>query len=304
MALLRLISVVPAAQRSWIADFPMKPLHPTFTGWMVAVHPPSLHSAARSEYLSRLNSCAACIPSSHGTVSSIMRAFLAAVAHTTASGLNVVWVISDGKISWVPRSTRISQQTCCPPRHCLLPAFSWSEERNVWVKGNWRAICPDSTSFQLLRQLPQHLIMPPPKATLRQCNVTPRQDMLKACVGFNAQGELVLTSEPLGEILGTREGVIRCPHEEAEPWRRSSPDICPGYVPVTDVLPAGPCSLFALGNSLDEVTVLFHLWDLFHHDGLPLLSCGFGPKLDWLSKNWWGFVKCELKSSQLKEPKT
>ncbi len=82
--------------------------------------------------------------------------------------------------------------------------------------------------------------------------------MLKACVGFIVQGALVLTSEPLGEISGTREGVIRCPHKEAEPRLRSSPDICPGYDPVNDVLPAGPCSLFALGNSLDEVTVLFH----------------------------------------------
>ncbi len=117
-----LIPVVPAVRRSWIADFPTKPLHPTSTGWMVAVHPPSLHFATRSEYLSCLNSCAACIPSSHGTVSSIMKAFLAAVGHTTASGLNVVWVISVGKISWVPRSTRISHPLPGVSRHVVLPA--------------------------------------------------------------------------------------------------------------------------------------------------------------------------------------
>ncbi len=99
---------------------------------------------------------------------------------------------------------------------------------------------------------------------------------------LNNEG-LLAKAEPLGEILGTREGVIHCPHEEAEPRLRSSPDICPGYDPVNDVLPLGPCSLFALGNSLDEVTVLFHSWDLFHHHGLPLIPCGFGPKLDWLS---------------------
>ncbi len=144
------------------------------------------------------------------------------------------------------------------PRHCLLPVFSWSEERDVWPKGIWRSICPDSRSFQLLRQLPQHLIMPP-------------------------SGALVLTSEPLGEVSGTREGVIYCPHKEAEPLLWSSPDICTGYYPVNGVLPAGLCSLFALGNSHDEVTVLFNSWVLFHHHGLPLLSCGFGPKLDWLS---------------------
>ncbi len=91
MALLRLIPVGQAARRSWIADFPTKPLHPTSTGWMVAVHPPSLHSPARSEYL---NSRATGIPSSHGTVSSIMRAFLAAVTHTTplsSARLLLVW---------------------------------------------------------------------------------------------------------------------------------------------------------------------------------------------------------------------
>lgn len=65
MALCGVVLVSPEARRSWITNLPTKPLRPTSTGWTDAVHPASLHSAASSEY----------IPSSQGTVSSLIRDF-------------------------------------------------------------------------------------------------------------------------------------------------------------------------------------------------------------------------------------
>nr|XP_055073042.1 CD48 antigen-like [Misgurnus anguillicaudatus] len=70
--------------------------------------------------------------------------------------------------------------------------------------------------------------MQPSKAALHQSEVTPQRDMLKACIGFITQGALVLTSKPLGEISGTREGIIHSSYEEDELGLWSSPNICPG----------------------------------------------------------------------------
>ncbi len=267
---------------------------------MVAVHPPSLHSAARSEYLSRLNSCAACIPSSHGTVSSIMRA-LAAVAHTRASGLNVVWVISVGKISWVPRSTRISQQTCVLPPLSSCPPSPGLRNGTFGVKGNRQSYLLST----LLRQLPQHLIMPPPKATLRQCNVTPPDRICwRPALALLHRGNLSSLPNHRERFRGQGRVSYDCPHEEAEPWRRSSPDIC-------QVM-----SLLLMSSQRVHAPCLH--WETAWWGNGPCSTCetssttmDFLCSLVALDQNWTGspriggfLLNVSPKSSQLKEPKT
>ncbi len=195
-------------------------------------------------------------------------------------------MISIGKTSCLPRSALILHSFPAVSRDVvLLPLLFLSlfNKENIQSLVTWGGIGPCSASLQLLCQLPQHLVVLPSESPLCQRKITPWQDVLEACIVFAALGAIVLTSKPLGKVLGTRTGVICYPCQEAEPCLWSSPDVCPGYDPICCVLPLGPCSLLALGHCLDEVALLFHLRDLLHNHSLPLLSPGFGPELDWFS---------------------
>ena len=96
--------VTPRIFRSRCADVPVKPLHPTSTGKVNALHPACEHVADRSAYLSFFRSYAASICSSHGTVSSTMMTALAGADQSTMSGHRAVMVISAGNFSWRSRS--------------------------------------------------------------------------------------------------------------------------------------------------------------------------------------------------------
>lgn len=91
-----------------------KPLHPIFTAWIVALQSASLHFNASLEYLSHLNLLAAGIPSSQGTVSSMVDILRADEDHKSQSDLSVFSVISGGKTSFLPRSALISHASHWP----------------------------------------------------------------------------------------------------------------------------------------------------------------------------------------------
>ncbi len=194
-----------------------------------------------------------------------MRAFLAVVAHTTASGLNVVWVISVGKISWVPRSTRISHPLLGVSRHVVLRAtvfcppspglrngtFGWRVTGELFARTLHLYSC--SANF-LSTWLCRHLKRPCVNATLH-----PDRICWRPALALLHRGHLSSLPNHWERFRG--QGRV----SYAALTRKLSCDcgvrqISAQVMTVTDVLPAGPCSLFALENSLDKVTVLFHLW--------------------------------------------
>lgn len=207
MALCGVVLVSPEARRSWITNLPTKPLRPTSTGWTDAVHPASLHSAASSEY----------IPSSQGTVSSLIRDF--GQHHDTWSQGHLHAEVQ----THLPFLSR-GQQCSCSASAGLC-----------WFSAGLTKGTPGILSSEKLFVAILHFS----KCSAGFCRTWLRCRLKCLCVSA-ASGALFFATKPLRQVLWAGKGMVRCPHQEAKLCLWGLPDVPPGYCPVDGVLSPSP----------------------------------------------------------------